>query len=330
MSRLWLKPIALLIWLMVAVTASAQASDSVAIALSYRAPPECPDAMGLRDRVLSRLGRDPFAAEASQMLEVEIEGSGAEFRGRMALRGAVEGERVLGPVGNCADLVSAIASTLSIMLDSSELLGDEPEPAVPISAPPSEVPVASPPQSFGETTSDPPNEAADISPPRQTAISFGLAVRVGAAVSYLPQVALETELMGALELDSWSIEFGPRVRHALVDVDLNGVPTELATYGGRLGACISHDVLIGCLDIEVGIFRGQALRLDNGSKSDLLVDAGSRFGVRVPLAIGFGVHAMLGLSGVFTPLRIWHGDVLVWEAIPIAGSLVIGVHWSSR
>ena len=90
----------------------------------------CPDRMALKAAVSKRLGYDPFFPAARQTIVVEIIDVDGELRAQMRLvddDGMIVGSRELREqAGQCDELVASLALAISIALDPSAALGEEP------------------------------------------------------------------------------------------------------------------------------------------------------------------------------------------------------------
>ncbi len=93
--------------------------------LHYVRHSDCPRRHALVDAVAARLGNDPFVPDKKWNVRVRILQTTEGYQARIVLRRASEvvGQRVLraGP-GECADLVSSVAVTLSVLLAPKRLL----------------------------------------------------------------------------------------------------------------------------------------------------------------------------------------------------------------
>ena len=94
----------------------------------------CPDELAIRAAVAARLGYDPFlpVAKATMLAEISKEAKG--YRARIKLvdeDNAVRGSRELAHDGErCADMIDAMALTMSIAIDPDSLMGPKAKPIV--------------------------------------------------------------------------------------------------------------------------------------------------------------------------------------------------------
>ncbi len=294
--------------------------------LRFEAPAECRDARGFRDRVVSRLGYDPFVDDAEDVLELRVVLGDDGFRATARLSGHARGARNLGPSATCSELLTAVATTVSILVD----------------------PLATPRADHG-TTQDSDSEAApppiddvataDSSPVmavetevviddverESPPMRIGIGVHGGANVGFAAQPMSELELGAVMGNGPWSGELGGRIRHSLVGVPVADDSLVLGVYTGRLSGCYEA-IAIACVELELGAYVGDAAQRTL-TRSEFFATLGLRGGVRWPIDPGFSIDALVTLTLTPTPLRIWFDGVLASEMLPIAGSLVIGAHF---
>src|SRR5262249_33053485 len=113
---------------------TARATPSARLVYARDADSEnCPDEGALRSAVASRLGYDPFFPYAKATLFAEIERVGTTYRARVRLvddGNIVRGARdLMHGTARCADLVDAMALTMSIAIDPRSLAGPIAAPA---------------------------------------------------------------------------------------------------------------------------------------------------------------------------------------------------------
>lgn len=100
----------------------------------------CPAETEVRAAVQSRLGYDPFSSYAASTMFAEVTAVGSGFSANLKLLDAanvVRGDRVLQVHGRCAELMEAMALTISIAIDPMSVTRNGP----PEDAPPAEKPV---------------------------------------------------------------------------------------------------------------------------------------------------------------------------------------------
>ena len=294
---------------------------------------ECPDEQALRAAVAARLGYDPFFPYAKATLFAEITGDAGTFRAKVKLvdeGNVVRGNREIEHKGpRCADLVDAMALTMSIAIDPRSLTGPVAEPAEPAAT---EEP---PPEQPSPQELEPPVLIADQKPavvppppvdgPHLDAHALG-AMWLGAAPSAtgggLFGVELRYRLFAAM-LDA-------RVdAKASTEVEQGGtVSTSFA--GAMLAPCIGPEGLRACAVLGLGQLtasaRGISTPRDDSSVHALL---GARFGVAVPLAGPLYFRGQVDLLGALTPqvLRINAEDVYELDRFSIGLGLGLGVRF---
>lgn len=152
-----------------ALGSTAQAGEHTRLVVTrQQSAAECPDEQALRDAVGARLGYEPFAPDAPSLVVVAFRREGATLLATVQMQdaaGAVKGERTLASKhGDCEELASTTALTISILLDPRSAAAPPPALA-PVSVPgaePSAPPAAAP---AGETARGvPPGAPPPIAP----------------------------------------------------------------------------------------------------------------------------------------------------------------------
>ena len=91
----------------------------------------CPSETEVREAVHVRLGYEPFSILATSTMFIEVTAVKRGFAANLKLVDAgnnVRGDRVLEVRGNCADLMDALALTISIAIDPMSIARDETTP----------------------------------------------------------------------------------------------------------------------------------------------------------------------------------------------------------
>jgi len=133
------------------LSSAANAGDRARLVVTRdKSASECPDERALRDEVGARLGYEPFTPDASSLVVVVFRREGATLRGTVQMRdaaGNVKGERTLASShGDCEELASTTALTISILLDPrSGMVAPRPSEPEPVPAPPTPLATDRPP-----------------------------------------------------------------------------------------------------------------------------------------------------------------------------------------
>lgn len=307
--------------LAILMSSHAAAQEHPVLELRFEAPPECRDARGFRDRMVSRLGYDPFVDDAEDVLELHVVQGEDGYHATARLTGRARGARELGPSATCSELMTAVATTISILVDPLAVPRvSEPEPAAPPIDVATEV-------NTDETTTTAiiviPEEVVLPTPPPP--LQVGIGAHGGANIGVAPAPMSEFDLEVALSNGTWSGELGGRIRHSLVGVSVADDSVVLGFYTGRISGCYEA-IALACLELELGAYVGDAAERAL-TRSEFFAALGLRGGVRWAVSPGFALDALLTLTLTPTPLRIWFGDTLGSEMLPVAGSLVIGAHF---
>jgi hypothetical protein len=148
--------------LLYALSARAQAPRTARLEYTRGAGAlHCPDEAALRGAVASRLGYDPFRADAPRTITAAIARAGAALRAVVKLSdasGKVTGTRQLSSEQNdCSELLGAVTLAISLAIDpQSQLRAPAIEPQPPVPTPPAD------PSPFSEQKSSPAPEPLSL------------------------------------------------------------------------------------------------------------------------------------------------------------------------
>lgn len=288
----------------------------------------CPDESALRIEVARRLGYDPFVEKSEDgrriVATVDRTKTG-DYRGLVRLDdedGTHEGAREIEAV-DCAELVSSMALTASVLLEPLGGRHRRVEPPPPLHDAHDLPPIEKPPP-------PPPPPPA----PKENGTSFAL--RFG-AMAVGSVAAAPTPAIGFKALAGFG--FGPagqRVRWSLdgeARFDLesgatdasNGTRTSLAI--GALAPCRHFGSISICLVLDVGALRGQVSETIPGAheQSSFYSALGARVGLEIPIGAGLALAAQADLVGVLTPTTLRAGDQDLWTTPPLDAALSLGV-----
>lgn len=94
----------------------------------------CPSESEVREAVQVRLGYDPFSTYAASTMFAEVASTSGGYTASLKLvdgDNAVRGDRTLKVLGECADLMDAMALTISIAIDPMSVTRTGPPPGIP-------------------------------------------------------------------------------------------------------------------------------------------------------------------------------------------------------
>ena len=265
----------------------------------------CPDAEALTNAVASRLGYDPFAAEAELRMSVHF------LRDRAALRAVVEmrtaagepkGDRTLASNAlDCQELAEATALTISILLDPRSGLGPRP-PRPPTAPTPAEVPDLSHPSdptaSAGATAVlAPPAPKKEGTPFRPRFVARGTG-----SIGLLPAITGGLLAGAGFESARWSFDAELRI-DASSSKELNGHEVSASFFAGELSPCLT---LVGplraCGVVVLGSIQAEVAGTTEGRQSAFMVLLGPRLGGTLPLTSWLSLDANVDL--LFAPTQL--------------------------
>lgn len=100
------------------------------------AGPACPEEARFRAAVSTRLGRDPFVAQADRAVVVRLSGAGSSWQAVIRIDGdEASDERRIEGSGSCEELATGAALAVSIAIDPQSMLDPPPAEAPPEPAP---------------------------------------------------------------------------------------------------------------------------------------------------------------------------------------------------
>ncbi len=288
--------------------ATARAQPAPPALLQVTAPPstDCPDEAGLSRAVAARLGRDPFAADATRRIDVRFApATRGPRRARISIHdgaSAVALRHLVQPGPTCERLADAVTLAVTLAIDPDVLLRPPPAPTPPVPAPVACPEVTCP---ACAVCPPPPPPPPPLPPPIRPVPRppVFVALTGGVSAGLVPSVTGVFGVSAVVGLDArWSFDLGASFTPI--------VPTRDGTVGvgrtiGRVGACIDAGPpwvrLGGCADVVGGVVHMTALSLDPVAPGDrgwfgAAVEAHARF---IPWRwIVVGVHAR-GVVPVF-------------------------------
>jgi hypothetical protein len=281
----------------------------------------CPGPSQVEAAVRTRLGYDPFRADAKDIIEVFIERNDGGLRARLQLKdtdGNMHGKRVLdSPATDCVELSSALTLGIAIAVDPQAFLGT-PTPPIPVAA---AAPVAP--------------TVIDSPPPPPPLVEASSAVKFHAGVALLGLVGTSPGVSGGfavrvgLHAERWSISLDGR---AELPRAMAAGPGEVSVghLAGLLAPCVHFLSYFGaCGVVGAGVTRVTSTGLE-GSRdgSSLFLQAGGRVQALFPLS----PHIALGGSvDVLVPLArtiLLVGDEQLWSTPPVNGNAALVVAFS--
>ncbi|HET7543925.1 MAG TPA: hypothetical protein VFK05_28835 [Polyangiaceae bacterium] len=326
----------------------AHAEPGDATRLEYARSPQaaaCPDRDALAVQVRKRLGYDPFFPAARQTISVEIVEAEGELRAQMRLvddAGIIVGSRELHErIGNCDELVASLALAISIALDPSAALGEEPAaPPKAESAPPA--PAETPPEPErdpaaqehppkpGQTraapgTSSPNTSSQKRSDPVRVALRGTLFADVGTA----PALAYGWRL--GLDVGGENYRVGAEFLLQLPSENelYGGGSARTSLLGGSLVPCFAWDPLAACALVTVGSLqsRAEGIPYPSSGKSVLYTALGARFEFAPTLAKNLQLLTHLEAMKPLGPVSLQIAGDEVWHTPVLTFALGVGVRW---
>jgi hypothetical protein len=288
---------------------------------------ECPDQDVVRRAVAARLGYDPFFPNSDKTIIARVLREPQRLRGEVELvdeRGTRVGLREFSAnLGECQDLVHAMALSISIAIDpkSAETYrqgpSDEPAPASepeatePGTPAPSPVPVAKPEQST--------RAAAEPS----IVASAGLGAL--AAFQVLPKTTFGLVASGALRYRAWSIALEGEADLPTTDQGVRG-----SSFALRLVPCGHLGIGFACPVTAVRWLSATRIESNVDGGTSALVAFGARVGLEVRLGGSFSGLSYAELMATPTKVSLMSQDHELWKTPVLSGSLAIAAAFHFR
>lgn len=334
-----------------APTAAAQSNPTAVLHYTRSdAAESCPDEQRLRDTVAARLGYDPFREAAPMVVRATIARTHHRLRGRIAVTdaaGADVGTREIeSSRQDCAEIASAMALAISIVIDPLSLTRPPPPPTVtaPPPPPPPTPPPAAPPVQCVAPPSPPvpppvivvaerraPPPAPRETPPRTIEAALGAGVTLGHTPDTTAVLAASVGLRWSrvsVALEGSFAFLSHASREGVGDVQATlatgrAVPCLRQRFGARVDGAV-------CGVLALGALSGTATGVDVARPGAALhAAAGGRVAVQVALVANVAVRGRAELLGALTPtdLVIRNGgrDVVVWSTATGALTAAIDV-----
>jgi hypothetical protein len=268
---------------------------------------ECPDERALRDAVGARLGYEPFAPGAPSLIIVAFRREGETLFGTVQLRdaaGQVKGERTHSSVrGDCEELASTTALTISILLDPRAGMIPQGKP---------------------EPEPNPEPKPQPQPPPERQPVGWWLTAAVTGALGIAPTPTVGL-LVGAGLADRWwsaSAEFRADLPASRV---IGSQEARTSFTGGNLVPCAHIGGGYACAVLSLGAIRGEVVGSSPSSHSTFHLMIGPRVGLSIPLArwLSLDGHVEASLAPTRTTLRVAGDDL--WATSTMSGLVGIGL-----
>jgi hypothetical protein len=336
---------------------SSSASALPTARLEYSRGPgaeDCVDAHAVAQAVAARLGYDPFDPGAPDAMRAHIERGAGRFAAVLALvdrAGNVLAERRLESTGDCAELVSAVALSMSIVIDPERAAevtpASTPEPQPPPAQTPAQPAVTKPkapaavvrrrkrspqplsPQSRAqdERSAAPADPVRAPDDPRHHPPLF-LRLTAGAHLAFglEPGTAPGASISAGARLGRWSLSLGGRYDAAAHrDVSPRGT-IEADLLGATLTPCVHHGLFLACAVGLVGSMQAKSSGItESDSDSELFAALGARLGIERSIADGLAWQASADLLAALRPLSVRLSGRSVWDMPRASAALATGL-----
>lgn len=319
-------------WLLVSTLLGVSLPLAELVFIQSRGAEACDETM-LRQSVATRLGYDPFVANADVRVVVRLGGDRALTAQVDVLRpGVAPAERTLTGPGDCKSLTEALALALALAIDPLMLSRTpravEPDtPAAPVTpgAPRSVapgVPVAAEP--FPPAS---PRAAAEVGA-RPRAERLNLEVDLAGALGFnaQPGTAVGVRLGAQTGRGLWLVRLEGWTLFPSSTPIAGGGAVEGFSAGADAGPCVRVEIISACLLARGGTFRYQGKGLDLVRQGWLSTfAAGARAGAEWPRKAAVAAFAAVEAWVPVTNLTLLVGESIAWDQGAVEGGGVVGV-----
>jgi hypothetical protein len=283
----------------------------------------CPDRERLAGVVTARLGRNPFAADAVDGVEVQVRRTGSTLTAEIVrFSGGIQsGRRELSsPTTDCGELFQALGLALAIAIDPrAGLIRPEVTPqATPAAPAPVPPPVVPPPVV-------PPVAAASTPLQPRVPTTFQVGVAPTGSLGTGPTPTFGLALFVGLRHGLFALDLGGRVE---LPTGLDLAPGRIATQAvvGDLDACLAVSVLRACALAELGVLRVTSDGLTPPAQQTVvLADLGLRLAVQLQLFDHLALRPFLDVGAALTRTAVIADGERVWVTPPLIGTIGISV-----
>ncbi len=305
---------------------------------------KCPDRDALKGSVSKRLGYDPFFPAARQTVVVEITDQNDELQAQMSLvdeQGVIVGSRTLREnIAHCDELVASLALAISIALDPSAALNEEPATPEPPKARADEAthqeaqPEPEPAGDSAQPASEPKRATTaaksrrTAAPSPQSASERAVTARAAAFASLGVAPSLAAGFRVGLGLHRRWFELIAEFAHQF--------PAQRAAPSGGyaraslnealLAPCITKDWLAGCALISVGSLQSRGLGVPEPViASSLYFALGARLELQPRLAGPLYLLLNSDIQKSLTPVTLRLRGEDVWKPPLVSVALGAGL-----
>jgi hypothetical protein len=326
--------------LLVTRSAAAQTSNGVVAVLRYLRDPSasrCPDENALRAAVASRLGYDPFHADAPLTIMVSITRAGRGLRARVWRESAdapPSTPRTLSsPHLDCTELAGVVALTVAIAVDPLTAAGASPSASPSSSPPPSDdnstAPASTAPSDVlpraAPAASVAPAVVASPAPPADDAIHPTIRLGLFGTVGFQPTPTLGFVGAGGLRWRAFSLDLEAAATIPFAITDANDVRARAGLITGSLVPCIHVSWFAACGVVTVGALRGAIEHAQPVVVATPFAAIGARAAIDLRIAGPFWLYAHADLLAALTPTELRLDETTVWSSFPVSGTLGAGV-----
>jgi|GEM_PF-1553929 len=281
--------------------------------------PSCPGEREFRDRVVGRLGADPFVASAERSIAVSLRDDGARRRVHAEIvatgPGTAGRRELVVERAECAELGDALAVAVSLILDPLGTAASRAEPAHPTEPAPPPAPV----ERRADATPAPAPSTAD-----RSALALALEGAALASVGRGPAPTLGGRLGARAWKGAWGLGIEGTAESTAGFVRASDEQaTTLFVFGGA-SACHRRALFVGCAIASIGLAQGE-LESRAGVRRTAAAFAGLRLGAPLCARAGVCVVPSFDLVANVVRSRLRADGVELWTAPPVSATFALAL-----
>lgn len=317
--------------ILVGASPGALASPGPKADLTYSAEIACPSEASFRDQVSARLGYDPFVERASRHVRVSVTSVNHALTGMATIAiddAAPVARSISADAGSCSAVVSALATTVAIALDSLSPIEETPSSVAvvePSSPSPDPTPTrVGPPKAVAHVAHEESNPRAETSPPpADLRVLAGLVASAGIA----PAPTLGPQVGAKLGRSLFSFEVTLRAESTLGVVDTgSGDRVQSALFAASLSPCLGLRRWSACASLRAGGLEARASTVTQPAAKlspfgAIVVSAA----YEVAVADGWSMRPGLEVGTPIVSTSMMVDDRPIWDAPLVFGGATIAI-----
>ncbi|WP_394825272.1 hypothetical protein [Pendulispora albinea] len=291
---------------------------------------DCPDEDALRNAVAARLGYEPFRHMAPVTIVAQITRAQGLYKGDVKLlddAGVERGRRAIAERTNrCEDVITAMALTVSIVIDPLSLTRPKPAPEGPVEVIAPEPPPPPPPEPEPAKPPPPRDPPPDDTKRSKVAPHAFLGGGVVGALGVAPSASLG--IAGFIGMRTSALSFALEARNDLpasTAIEGGGRVSSHVTVGSVVG-CAYLGPVFGCPFASVGRIEASSFEIAQPRSDTSMYSAvGARTGLELAMTRQMGLLASFEMALPLTRPAFRIDSQSVYKPPVLVGGLALGI-----